>query len=60
LGLGTYLRSGGAMQDPALVELAGVPDQFRVVGILSLGYPAEQETPRRRKSALDLTRWVEN
>jgi nitroreductase len=60
LGLGTYLRSGGVMQDPGLVELAGVPEKFRVVGIISLGYPAEQDSPRRRKPAAELTRWVES
>ncbi len=60
LGLGTYLKSGGVMQDPELIDLAGVPDKYRVVGLLSLGYPAEQDPPRRRKPAGDLTRWVES
>jgi nitroreductase len=59
LGLGTYLKTGGVMRDPALVELAGVPPTFRVVGIVSLGYPTEAEEPRRRKAAAELTRWVE-
>lgn len=59
LGLGTYLKSGGVMQDPELMELAGVPPGFRVVGLISLGYPAEQDPPRRRKPAAELTRWVE-
>ena len=59
LGLGTYLKSGGIMQDPGLIQLAGVPEHYRVVGLLSLGYPAEQEAPRRRKPASELTRWVE-
>lgn len=59
MGLGTYLRTGGVMRDPALLQLAGVPEGFRVVGILSLGYPAEVEAPRRRKPAGELTRWLE-
>ena len=59
LGLGTYLKTGGVMQDPELTELAGMPENFRVVGLISLGYPAEQEPPRRRKPAAELTRWVE-
>jgi nitroreductase len=58
LGLGTYLKTGGVMQDPALAELVGLPDGYRVVGVLSLGYPAEQESPRRRRPAAELTRWV--
>jgi len=59
LGLGTYLKSGGIMQDPTLLDLAGVPERYRVVGLLSLGYPAAQDPPRRRKPASELTRWVE-
>jgi nitroreductase len=60
LGLGTYLKSGGVMRDTELVELVGVPQKFRVVGLISLGYPAEQDPPRRRKPAAELTRWVES
>lgn len=59
LGLGTYLKSGGVMRDPDLIQLAGVPERFRVVGIVSLGYPAEQDPPRRRRPAAELTHWVE-
>ena len=59
VGLGTYLRTGGVMRDPALLKLAQVPEGFRVVGILSLGYPAEVEEPRRRRPAAELTRWFE-
>jgi nitroreductase len=58
LGLGTYLRTGGVMAHPALRELAGIPADQRVVGIVSLGFPAEAEAPRRRKPAEELTRWV--
>jgi nitroreductase len=58
-GLGTYLRTGGVMQDPALLELAGVPEDFRVVGVVSLGHPAEEALPRRRKPAAELTRWLD-
>jgi nitroreductase len=59
LGLGTYLKTGGIMRDPAFLQLARVPEGFRIVGIVSLGYPADSEPPRRRKSARDLTAWVE-
>jgi nitroreductase len=60
LGLGTYLKSGGVMQDPELMELAAVPEKYRIVGLVSLGYPAEPEPPRRRKPAAESTRWVES
>jgi len=59
LGLGTHLKTGGIMRDPSVLELARVPQGFRVVGIVSLGYPAEAESPRRRKPAADFTKWVE-
>jgi nitroreductase len=59
LGLGTYLRTGGVMRDVALLKLAEVPENFRVVGILSLGYPAEEEEPRRRRPAAEVTRWID-
>lgn len=59
LGLGTYLKTGGIMRDPGVASLAGLDDGFRIVGIVSLGYPAGEEAPRRRRPAAELTRWVE-
>jgi nitroreductase len=59
LGLGTYLRTGGVMRDNALLELAAVPENFRVVAIVSLGYPAEADPPRRRKPVAEVTRWLD-
>ena len=59
LGLGTYLKTGGVMRDPALAELIGLPESYRVVGILSVGYPIDAEPPRRRRPAGEVTRWLE-
>jgi nitroreductase len=59
LGLGTYLKTGGIMRDPGVAELVGLEDGFRVVGVVSLGYPAAEEPPRRRRPADGLTRWVD-
>ncbi|HEY7613482.1 MAG TPA: nitroreductase [Gemmatimonadales bacterium] len=59
LGLGTYLKTGGVMGDPGLAELVGLGDGHRIVGILSVGYPAEPETPRRRRPAGEVTAWLE-
>jgi nitroreductase len=59
LGLGSYLKTGGIMRDPELLQLARVAEGFRVVAIISLGYPADRETPRRRKPVSGLTEWVE-
>jgi len=59
LGLGTYLKTGGVMRDPGLAHLVGLGDGYRVVGILSVGYPAEPAAPRRRRPAGELTTWLE-
>ncbi len=59
LGLGTFLKTGGVMRDPALADLVGLPEGYRIVGILSVGYPVELGAPRRRRPAGELTRWLE-
>lgn len=59
LGLGTYLRTGGIMGLPELADLIGLDDGFRVVGVVSVGYPAEPNAPVRRRPAAELTRWVD-
>jgi nitroreductase len=59
LGLGTYLKTGGVMRDPTLADLIGLPENYRVVGILLLGYPVEPEAPRRRRPAGELTSWLD-
>ena len=59
LGLGTFLRTGGVMRQPALLELAQVPANERIVAVVSLGYPSEKGTPRRRKPWSELTRWID-
>jgi nitroreductase len=58
LGVGSYLKTGGVMRDPALGELVGLLEGYRIVGVLSLGYPAEAESPRRRRPAGELTQWL--
>jgi nitroreductase len=60
LGLGTYLRTGGLMQLPELAELVGLAEGFRVVGVVSLGFPSETAPPSRRRPAAELTRWVDD
>jgi nitroreductase len=59
LGLGTYMKTGGIMREPDLAALAGLESGFRIVAVVSLGYPAGEEAPRRRRSAAELTRWVD-
>jgi nitroreductase len=59
LGLGTYLRTGGIMRDAALQRLVGLAEGHRIVAVVSLGYPAAEESPRPRRPAAELTRWLE-
>jgi nitroreductase len=59
LGLGTYLKTGGLMRDPDVAALVGLESGFRIVAVVSLGIPAGEEPPRRRRPAVELTRWIE-
>ncbi len=58
-GLGTYVRTGGIMRDPAVCELAQAPPGHRIVAIVSLGYLAEPQQPRRRSDAAEKTVWLD-
>jgi nitroreductase len=58
LGLGTFLRTGGVMEDQGLLDLAQIPENQRIVAIVSVGYPSDQAPPRRRTPWSELTRWV--
>lgn len=59
LGLGTYLRTGSLMRDPELEAIVALEQGFRIVAMVSLGYPATEDPPRRRRPAPELTRWVD-
>lgn len=58
-GLGTWVRTGGIMDEPALKELARCPADHRIVALVSVGYPAADEPPRRRTPAAEKTVWLE-
>lgn len=59
-GLGTFLRTGGIMEDPGVKALVGVPQGCRIVGIISLGYLAEEPDPTpRRKPLVELVEWLD-
>jgi nitroreductase len=57
-GLGTYIRTGGLMELPALRELVQAPPDYRVVAVVSVGWPAGEEPPRRRTEAALKTIWL--
>ncbi|MCL6581134.1 MAG: nitroreductase family protein [Firmicutes bacterium] len=58
LGLGTCWI--GAFEEEAVKSILGVPDNVRVVMLLTLGIPAEEGRPRKRKPLEELVlreRW---
>ena len=58
-GLGTYVRTGGIMNDAAVTELVRLPDGFRIVGIISLGFPGQPQEPKRRTDPAEKTLWLD-
>ncbi len=58
LGLGTHLKTGAIMQDPAVRAALGLLEGERVVAVLNVGEPATQPPARERKSAASLTKWL--
>lgn len=59
LGLGTHIRSGAIMDDPAARSAVGVQDGERIVAVITIGVPSEQPAPRARKSSSEFTTWVD-
>jgi nitroreductase len=58
LGLGTHIKTGGVMADPAARAAAGVRDGERIVAIVNVGEPADLPPAKKRESASALTTWV--
>jgi nitroreductase len=58
LGLGTHLKTGAVMDDPAARAAAGVEEGERLVAIVNLGEPAESGAPKPRAAAAERTRWL--
>jgi nitroreductase len=58
-GLGTHIRTGAVMEDPAAREAMGIREGERVVAMLSVGVPGEIPPQRQRQSAGAVTSWVE-
>jgi nitroreductase len=58
LGLGTHLKTGAIMSDPAARAAVGVPDDQRIVAIMNVGAPAELAPAKKREPATQFTTWV--
>lgn len=57
LGLGTHIKTGAVMDDPAARAAVGVPDEERIVAVVNIGEPAAAPTPKERAPAASHTVW---
>lgn len=57
LGLGTAIKTGAVMSDPAARAAAGVADDERIVAVVNVGVPAEVPVAKSRQPASQLTVW---
>ncbi len=58
LGLGTHIKTGAVMSDPAARRAACVRDDERIVAIVNVGEPADVPPPKVREAAAVFTIWV--
>ena len=58
-GLGTHIRTGAVMDDPAARAAIGVRDGERVVAMIAVGVPEEIPAPKTRQGAAAVTEWRE-
>jgi nitroreductase len=58
-GLGTHMRTGAVMDDPAARAAVGVGEGERIVALVNVGVPAEVPAPKPRPGAAAVTRWTD-
>ena len=58
LGLGTHLKTGGVMGDPAARAAVGLPANQRIIAIVNVGVPAEIPPAKKREESAALTTWM--
>ncbi|MFI5233724.1 MAG: nitroreductase [Gemmatimonadales bacterium] len=58
LGLGTHIKTGAIMNDPAARAAVGLPDDQRIIAIVNVGVPADELPPKKREPAPAFTTWV--
>lgn len=59
MGLGTHVRTGAVMDDPAARAAVGVLEGERIVALIQLGEPATVPDAKPRRPAAEVTTWVE-
>jgi nitroreductase len=57
LGLGTHIKTGAVMDDPAAREAMAIAEGERVIAMLNIGEPASVPPEKPRRPALSLTTW---
>ena len=58
-GLGTHMRTGAVLDDPAARAAIGAREGERVVALLSVGVPAEVPAPKPRQGSAEVTTWTD-
>ncbi|HUF49861.1 MAG TPA: nitroreductase [Longimicrobiales bacterium] len=58
MGLGTHIKTGAVMEDPAARAATGVRAGERIVAVVNVGEPADVPTPKERQAAASLTTWL--
>ncbi len=58
-GLGTHIRTGAIMDDPAARLASGVVDGERIIAVLTVGVPLDVPLEKTRRPAAELTRWID-
>lgn len=58
IGLGTHLKTGAIMNDPAARAAVGLPEGQRIVAIVNVGTPADMLPPKKREPATAFTTWL--
>lgn len=58
MGMGSHIKTGAVMDDPATREALGVDGDTRIIATIHLGVPAELPPPKARVSAVERTRWL--
>jgi nitroreductase len=58
LGLGTHIKTGAVMQDPAACAAVGVGAGERIVAVINVGEPTVVPEAKERKPAAALTTWL--
>jgi nitroreductase len=59
MGLGTHIKTGAVMEEPALRGALDARGDQRVAAIVFLGAPAEVPESKPRTAAAERTRWLE-